>query len=225
MAPVSRSRSPALPLAAVAALGALPARVRDVGRARRRPQRRVPPGLRPRSRRVHRCLRKDPDNKDAGWASIARRFAPRRITSRAAAASSATGKLEEALMEYQIAAELTPASGDIQTELRSVAYATAQPRSRFARTARRGSRRSSIGAGGAAARRRPARRRHACPTRWCSAKPAPATSSPRIGKFANISIVFDPTYRDQVGVDRPAQRAARPGTHVGDQRDAHVLAA
>ena len=55
---------------------------------------------------------------------------------------AASQKFDEALLEYQVAAELNPASGDIDRELK--ARATACGRSWRARTrARRGSRRSS----------------------------------------------------------------------------------
>jgi tetratricopeptide (TPR) repeat protein len=49
-----------------------------------------------------------------------------------------TGKLEEALIELQIAAELNPASGDIDNRLRDCA--AARPSSPSGPTARRGSR-------------------------------------------------------------------------------------
>ena len=46
--------------------------------------------------------------------------ARRRITSRRPGGSSSTGHPEEALIEYQIAAELNPGNGDIQTEMRAL---------------------------------------------------------------------------------------------------------
>ena len=70
-------------------------------------------------------------------ASSAPSCAPRRITSRRPAGISSTGKLEEALVEFQLAAELNPGNADIQDELQDTAHASCAPRSRSAKTARR----------------------------------------------------------------------------------------
>jgi len=141
-------------------------------------------------------LRDNPDNKDA-------RFGLERAKIRASQDHfargrrlAATGKLEEALMEYQIAAELTPASSEIQTELRVV----------------RGQLRTQI-----AVREDGKTRLEALIDRSLVA-PLPGADLPdavslpetlvfreasardifsAIGKFANVSIVFDPTFRDQ----------------------------
>jgi general secretion pathway protein D len=141
-------------------------------------------------------LRDNPDNKDA-------RFGLERAKIRASQDHfargrrlAATGKLEEALREYQIAAELTPASSEIQTELRVV----------------RGQLRTQI-----AVREDGKTRLEALIDRSLVA-PLPGADLPEavslpetlvfreasardifsaIGKFANISIVFDPAFRDQ----------------------------
>jgi general secretion pathway protein D len=144
-----------------------------------------------------RILRENPDNKDA-------RFGLDRAKVRASQDHfargrrlAATGKLEEALVEYQIAAELTPASAEIQTELRVV----------------RGQLRTKV-----AVREDGKTRLEAIIDRSMVA-PLPGADLPEgvslpeslvfreasardifsaIGKFANISIAFDPAFRDQV---------------------------
>ena len=65
-------------------------------------------------------LRKDPDNKDARLGLDRARLRASQDHFARGRRLAATGKLEEALIEYQIAAELTPANGDLQTELRAV---------------------------------------------------------------------------------------------------------
>ena len=131
--------------------------------------------------------------------------------SRARARLAATGKLEEALVEYQLAAELNPGNGDIQTRAAGHAHAAAHQG--------RGPRRRQDAARDAD-RREPRRAR--CPAPTC---PTDVTlpdslvfreASARdifsaIGKFANLSVVFDPTFRDQPVIDRPAQAHARRG--------------
>jgi general secretion pathway protein D len=147
------------------------------------------------------ALRKDPDSKDA-------RLGLERAKLRAAQDHfargrrlSATGKLEEALIEYQIAAELTPANGDVQTELRTL---RTQVRNQIAV-------------------REDGKTRLEALVDQSRTAPLPGTDLPEdvtlpdslvfreasardvfsaIGKFANVSVAFDPTYRDQaVSID------------------------
>jgi general secretion pathway protein D len=143
------------------------------------------------------ALRENPNNTDA-------RFALERAKIRASQDHfargrrlAAIGKLEEALMEYQIAAELSPANGDIQTELRGV----------------RSQLRTQV-----AIRDDGKTRLEALIDRSLLA-PLPGADLPEgvempdslvfreasardifsaLGKFANVSVVFDPSFRDQV---------------------------
>jgi general secretion pathway protein D len=114
---------------------------------------------------------------------------------------SATGKLEEALVEYQLAAELNPGNADIDRELQET---RTQLRAQIAIREDGKTRLESLIAQSLAA-------------------PMPGTALPEdaklpesvvfrdaaardvysaIGKFTNISVVFDPTFRDQpVSVD------------------------
>lgn len=148
-----------------------------------------------------RLLRLDPDNKDA-------RFGLERARIRAAQDHfargrrlAATGKLEEALIEYQIASEMSPANGEIQAALRDT---RTQLRTQIAV-------------------REDGKTRLEALIDQSLVAPLPGAELPTgvslpdslvfreanardvfasIGKFAGISVVFDPTYRDQpVSVD------------------------
>ncbi|MGE0460919.1 MAG: secretin N-terminal domain-containing protein [Vicinamibacterales bacterium] len=148
-----------------------------------------------------RLLRMDPDNKDA-------RFGLERARVRAAQDHfargrrlAATGKLEEALIEYQIASEMSPANGEIQAALRDT---RTQLRTQIAV-------------------REDGKTRLEALIDQSLIAPLPGAELPTdvtlpdslvfrdanardifasIGKFAGISVVFDPTYRDQpVSVD------------------------
>ncbi len=128
---------------------------------------------------------------------------------------NASGRTEEALIEYQLAAELNPANGQIQDELRTRA-------------------RPDADAGGA----RPRRQDHARGAHQGQPRaPLPGADVPAdvilpdslifrdasardvftaIGKFANLSVVFDPAFRDSPDQRRPAQgrRSRRRSTSV-----------
>ena len=97
----------ALPLVLAAAPPVL--RLRDGDGRPARPRRRAAPGLRPRRRRVHQgrsgCTRTTPTRVSA---SSAPSCARRRITSQRGRRLAATGKFDEALVEYELAAELNP---------------------------------------------------------------------------------------------------------------------
>ncbi|HTM32256.1 MAG TPA: secretin N-terminal domain-containing protein [Vicinamibacterales bacterium] len=143
------------------------------------------------------ALRKEPNNKDARLGLDRAKIRASQDHFARGRRLVATGKLEEALMEYQIAAELTPASGDIQTELRTV---RTQLRNQIAV-------------------REDGKTRLEALIDQSRTAPLPGTDLPEdvtlpdslvfrdasardifsaIARFANISIVFDPTYRDQV---------------------------
>ena len=144
-----------------------------------------------------RILRENPDNKDARFGLDRAKIRASQDHFARGRRLAATGKLEEALVEYQIAAELTPASSEIQTELRVV----------------RGQLRTKV-----AVREDGKTRLEAIIDRSMVA-PLPGADLPEsvslpeslvfreasardifsaIGKFANVSIAFDPTFRDQI---------------------------
>ena len=144
-----------------------------------------------------RIVREDPDNKDARFGLDRAKIRASQDHFARGRRLAATGKLEEALVEYQIAAELTPASAEIQTELRVV----------------RGQLRTKV-----AVREDGKTRLEAIIDRSLVA-PLPGADLPEnatlpeslvfreasardifsaIGKFADISVAFDPTFRDQV---------------------------
>ncbi len=109
---------------------------------------------------------------------------------------AATGRTDEALVEYQLAAELNPASGEIQDELRTL---RAQMRTQVA-----------VDRGGKTTLEALIKDSLAAPLPGADV-PADVTlpesvifrdASARdiftaIGKFANMSVVFDPAFRDQ----------------------------
>ena len=146
-------------------------------------------------------LRENPNNKDARFGLDRAKIRASQDHFARGRRLSATGKLEEALMEYQIAAELTPASSEIQTELRAV---RSQLRTQVA-----------VREGGKTRLEALIDRSLVAPLPGADLPEAvslPETlvfreASARdifsaIGKFANISIVFDPTFRDQtVSID------------------------
>lgn len=142
-------------------------------------------------------LRKDPDNKDARMGLERAKLRASQDHFARGRRLSATGKLEEALIELQIAAELTPGNGDLQDELRSV------------RTQLRNQ----------VAIREDGKTRLEALVDQSRTAPLPGSDLPTdvalpdsvvfreanardvfsaIGRFANLSIAFDPTYRDQV---------------------------
>ena len=85
----------------------------------RGPRLRTAPGIRRRRRRIHPgSPPSSPTTPKRGSRSIARSCAPPWTTFSAAGASPPTGKYEQALVEYEAAAELNPSSGDIDTAVR-----------------------------------------------------------------------------------------------------------
>lgn len=109
---------------------------------------------------------------------------------------AATGRTDEALVEYQLAAELNPANGEIQDELRAL---RAQARTQIA-----------VDRGGKTTIEALIKESLAAPLPGADL-PADVTlpdslvfrdANARdiytaIGKFANLSVVFDPAFRDQ----------------------------
>jgi general secretion pathway protein D len=142
-------------------------------------------------------LRDNPNNKDArvGLERAKLRASQDHFTT--ARRLSSTGKLEEALIEYQLAAELNPGNADIERELRDT---RTQLRAKVAIREDGKTRLESL---------IQQSREEPLPG---SALPADAKLPEQIvfrdanardiysalGKFTNISVAFDPAYRDQV---------------------------
>jgi general secretion pathway protein D len=144
-----------------------------------------------------RVLRDDPDNKDA-------RLGLQRARVRAAQDHfargrrlAATGKLEEALVEYQVASEMSPANGDIQTELRNV---RTQLRTQIqVRDDGKTRLEALIGQSlGAPMPGQDLPTDITLPDSLVFREASARDVFSAVGKFANVSIVFDPTYRDQL---------------------------
>jgi len=146
-------------------------------------------------------LRENPDSREARLGLERAKLRASQDHFTRARRLSATGKLDEALVEYQLAAELNPANADIDREMQEL---RTQLRAQVAIREDGKTRLESLIA------------------RSLSA-PLPGTALPEdaklpesvvfrdanardvysaIGKFTNISVVFDPTFRDQpVSVD------------------------
>jgi general secretion pathway protein D len=146
-------------------------------------------------------LRDNPDSKEARLGLERAKLRASQDHFTRARRLSATGKLEDALVEYQLAAELNPGNADIDRELQET---RSQLRAQIAVREDGKTRLESLIAQSLAA-------------------PMPGTALPEdaklpesvvfrdastrdvysaIGRFTNISVVFDPTFRDQpVSVD------------------------
>ncbi len=143
-----------------------------------------------------RALRQNPNSKDARFGLERARLRASQDHFAAGRRLAALGKLEEAVVEYQIAAELSPLNGDIQTELRTV----------------RGQLRTQV------AIREDGKTHLEALIDQSRGAPLPGTELPAgvtlpeslvfreasardvysaIARFAGISLAFDPTYRDQ----------------------------
>lgn len=151
------------------------------------------------------ALRREPNNREArqGLDRAKLRAAQDHFTK--ARRLTATGKLEEGLVEYQLASELNPANADIERELQDTRN---QLRARIAIADNGKTRLESVIAQSLAA-------------------PLPGFDLPddaklpdsvvfrdantrdvyaAIGKFTNLSVVFDPTFRDQpISIDLRSQ--------------------
>lgn len=109
---------------------------------------------------------------------------------------AATGRTEDALVEYQLAAELNPASGEIQDELRAL---RAQMRTQVAvdrggKTTLEGLIRDSLAAPLPGA---DVPGDVALPDSLIFRDAGARDIFTAIGRFANLSVMFDPTFRDQ----------------------------
>ncbi|MGH9385304.1 MAG: hypothetical protein ACRD2N_13560 [Vicinamibacterales bacterium] len=147
------------------------------------------------------ALRSQPDNRDArhGLERAKLRASQEHFTS--GRRLSSMGKLEEALVEFQIASELNPANGDLERELQATRH---QLRTKVAVREDGKTRLESVIASSLEA----PLPGHDLPTdvtlpdslvfREASSRDIFAA----IAKFSNLSIVFDPTFRDQpVSID------------------------
>ena len=118
---------------------------------------------------------------------------------------SATGKLEEALVEYQIAAELNPANPDIErerqetrTQLRAKIAVREDGKTRLESLIEQSLAAPLPGSNLPADAKLP----ESVVFRDASARDVYAA----IGKFTNLSVMFDPTFRDQpVSIDMRGQ--------------------
>ena len=150
-------------------------------------------------------LRADPDNRFARQGLERAKLRASQDHFTAARRKSALGKLEEALVEYQLAAELNPGNGDIDKELQATRTAL---RAKVAVNEDGKTRLQSLISESLEA-------------------PMPGVALPpdaklpdslifrdastqviyaSIGKFANLSVLFDPTYRDQpISIDLRGQ--------------------
>ena len=146
-------------------------------------------------------LRENPDNRDARMGLERARLRAAQDHFTKARRLNATGNLEEALVEYQLAAELNPGNSEVDRELQET---RSQLRAKVAIREDGKTRLESLIAQSLSA-------------------PLPGTALPEdaklpesvvfrdanardvysaIGKFTNISVVFDPTFRDQpVSID------------------------
>ena len=151
------------------------------------------------------ALRADPDNRFARQGLERAKLRASQDHFTAARRKSALGKLEEALVEYQLAAELNPGNGDIDKELQATRTAL---RAKVAVSEDGKTRLQSLISESLEA-------------------PMPGVALPpdaklpdslifrdastqviyaSIGKFANLSVLFDPTYRDQsISIDLRGQ--------------------
>jgi general secretion pathway protein D len=148
-----------------------------------------------------RVLREDPGNKEARLALERARLRAAQDHLARARRLHATGKLDEALVEYQITAELNPGNGDVENEIRALRL---QLRTKVAVREDGKTRLQTLIEDSLAAPLPGA----VLPTdvtlpdtlvfREAGARDVYAA----IGKFADMSVVFDPTYRDQpVSID------------------------
>src|SRR6185503_3844138 len=100
----------------------------------------------------------------------------------------ATGKLDEALVEYQIAAEMNPASGDIDTQLRTKVVVAREGKTQLETLIDQSRNLGPPGLDLPSDVRLPA----SLVFRDASVRDVYTV----IARFANVNIVFDPTFRD-----------------------------
>jgi general secretion pathway protein D len=140
--------------------------------------------------------RANPANTDARTGAASARSCARRRTRRRAAAARRLERYEEAVAEYQLAAELNPTDAQVDTALREPPQAptklTVTPRR--PNPAGEPDRADARSAG--ARPRAPAGRQaagHSCSANGATSRAVFLT----VGRFANISTIFDSAFRDQ----------------------------
>ncbi len=146
-------------------------------------------------------LRENPDNRDARMGLERAKLRASQDHFTKARRLNATGSLEEALVEYQIAAELNPGNADIVRELQET---RSQLRAKIAIREDGKTRLESLIAQSRSApppgAALPADAKLPESVVFRDANTRDVYSA--IGKFTNISVVFDPTFRDQpVSID------------------------
>ena len=146
-------------------------------------------------------LRDNPDNRDARMGLERAKLRASQDHFTRARRLSATGKLEESLVEYQLASELNPGSAEIERELQDT---RSQLRAKVAIREDGKTRLESLIAQSlsaplpGAALPEDAKLPESVVFRDANARDVYSA----IGKFTNISVVFDPTFRDQpVSID------------------------
>ena len=146
-------------------------------------------------------LRDNPDNRDARMGLERAKLRSSQDHFTKARRLTATGQLEEALVEYQLAAELNPGNADIENELQQT---RSQLRAKVAIREDGKTRLESLIAQSLSAplpgAALPADAKLPESVVFRDANTRDVYSA--IGKFTNISVVFDPTFRDQpVSID------------------------
>jgi general secretion pathway protein D len=146
-------------------------------------------------------LRENPDNRDARMGLERAKLRSSQDHFTKARRLTATGQLEEALVEYQLAAELNPGNADIERELQET---RSQLRAKVAIREDGKTRLESLIAQSLSAplpgAALPADAKLPESVVFRDANTRDVYSA--IGKFTNISVVFDPTFRDQpVSID------------------------
>ena len=142
------------------------------------------------------AVRANPQDKNARLALERAKLRATQIHVASGRRLASAGKLDEALVEYQIASQLSPASTEIDDALRSLQDRAARPRGGGPRTARRSCSRSSS----ARATCRPpgldlpadAKLPDSLVFRDASSRDVFTA----LARFAGVSVVFDPAFRD-----------------------------
>ena len=172
--------------------GAPPATSLQGGARRRAPATTTTP---PSSSTRRRCA-STPTTSPSASRSTARSCAPRRRTSRRPAGWPRRASSRRPLVEFQLAAELNPANGEMQDELRSTrAKLRAKlPVTREGKTQLETLIESSRNL--APAGTRPAARRASLPDSLVFRDASARDVFISIGRFTGVNVIFDPAYRD-----------------------------
>ena len=158
-----------------------------------------------------------------GSASIARSCGPPQDHFQRGRRLAATGKFEEALVEYELAAELNPTSGDGRRRARDRRGPSCAPRSRSSREGK-----TELQTLIERARDLPPPGLDLPPDvkmptslifRDASSRDVFLTSR----RFANISIAFDPAFRESPVTIDLRNASLEDALNAGRRRDAHVL--